>query len=69
MIGRITSCAALAALIFSFALLANAATDPGVACAVSKQKAAAKKLSAKVKCHGTALKKGVAVDAACLTKA
>jgi hypothetical protein len=69
MIGRIMSFAVLAVFIFSFASLANAATDPGVACAVSKQKAAAKKLSAKVKCHGTALKKGIAVDAECLTKA
>lgn len=48
---------------------ANAATDPGVACAVAKQKAAAKKFSDKVKCHGTALKKGDAVDPACLTRA
>ena len=69
MIGRAMSFAVLAAFILSFASLANAATDPGVACAVSKQKAAAKKLSAKVKCHGTAMKKGVAVDAACLTNA
>ena len=69
MIGRITSFAALAALIFSFALLANAATDPGVACAVAKHKAAVKKLSEKMKCHDNALKKGEAVDPACLTKA
>jgi hypothetical protein len=67
---------ALGAFIFSFALLcaltvgpADAATDPGVACAVAKQKAAAKMLSDEVKCHGTALKKGAAVDPACLMKA
>jgi hypothetical protein len=76
MIGRVMSSAALAAFIFSSALLcaltvepANAATDPGVACAVAKQKAAAKMLSDEVKCHGTALKKGVAIDPACLMKA
>ena len=48
---------------------ANAAVDPANQCAASKQKAAAKKLSDKVKCHGVAIKKGVAVDPACLTKA
>jgi hypothetical protein len=36
---------------------------------VKKQQAAAKKLTAKVKCWGVALKKGKAVDPACLAKA
>jgi len=47
----------------------GAAVEPAAACAASKQKAAAKKLSDKVKCHGVAIKKAIAVDAACLTKA
>jgi hypothetical protein len=46
-----------------------AAVDPGAACAASKQKAAAKKLSDKIKCHGVAIKKEQAVDPACLSKA
>lgn len=45
------------------------AADPPVTCAAAKQKAASKKLSAKVKCHGTARMKGQDVDAACLAKA
>ena len=45
------------------------AADPGAACAAFKRKAAAKKLSAKVKCYGTALKKGKEVDASCLSNA
>lgn len=45
------------------------AADASVTCANAKQKAASKKLSAKVKCHGTARKKGESVDPACLTKA
>jgi len=48
---------------------AGAGPDPADACAAAKQKAAAQKFSGKVKCHGTALKKGEPVDAACLTKA
>ncbi len=61
--------AAMAAIItFSMASTAGAAADPGVKCALAKRAAAAKKLTAKVKCHGKALKKGEAVDAACLSK-
>jgi len=45
------------------------AADPGAKCAAAKQKAAAKKLSGKVKCHGNAIKKEITVDPACLTKA
>lgn len=45
------------------------AADPGATCAASKRKAAAKQLSAKVKCYGTALKKGKEVDASCLSTA
>ena len=73
---RVVSCAALAACVVSIALFSGpsvvstkAATDPAVACAVAKQKAAAKNISDEVKCNGTALKKGEAVDPACLTKA
>lgn len=76
MIGRVTSFTVVSAFMLAFALLCaitavpvDAATDLGVACAVAKQKAAAKMLSDEVKCHGTALKKGVAVDPACLMKA
>lgn len=51
------------------ALPACAAADPAVSCAASKQKAAAKKLSSKMKCHEKAMKKGVGVDPECLVKA
>lgn len=45
------------------------AADPAANCAAAKQKAAAKKLNDKVKCHGKAIKKGLDVDPACLAKA
>lgn len=64
---RFTVVAAIAAL--SLVATVARAADPGATCAAAKQKAAAKKLSDKVKCHGSAIKKGVEVDAACLSKA
>jgi hypothetical protein len=61
--------AAAVSLCLSTAVNVDAAVDPGAACAASKQKAAAKKLSDKVKCHGVAIKKNLTVDGACLSKA
>lgn len=74
MIGRGMSFAALVAVIVLFALFSALSAVPAnadlyVACAAAKQKAAAKLLSQKVKCYGTAMTKGEAVDPACLTKA
>jgi len=63
---RVLSIAAIAALV---CVQAAHAVEPAANCAAAKQKAAAKKLSDKVKCHGKAIKKGIAVDPACLTKA
>lgn len=45
---------------------AVAGSDPAVACARAKQKAAANKFSRDVKCHGTAMKRGEGVDPECL---
>ena len=62
----------IAAAVFGIGFLTAAvavAADPGATCAIAKQKAAAKKLNDKVKCHGKALKKGSPVDPVCLTKA
>lgn len=72
MISARPSIAVLATLSLSLAFSvvgANAATDPGAACGLAKQKAAVKKLGAKAKCHAKAVKKGEPVDAACLTSA
>ena len=75
MFARFASCAAFAACLASIALLSGLtavsarAADPAVNCEVAKQKAAARHISDKVKCDGTASKKGEAVDPACLTKA
>lgn len=62
---------AVVALFAVVVLGATAATaaDLGANCAAAKQKAAAKKLNDKVKCHGKAIKKNIEVDAACLAKA
>ena len=57
------------ALTLAMVINVSAAKDLGALCAASKQKAAAKKLSDKVKCYGKAIKKAIAVDPACLTKA
>lgn len=46
-----------------------AALDPGAACAIAKQKAAAKVLTQKIKCYGVAQKLGVDVDPECLASA
>lgn len=56
-------------VILTVASSALAAADPANTCAAAKQKAAAQKFSNKVKCHGVAIKKAVAVDPACLAKA
>jgi hypothetical protein len=48
---------------------AGAATDPGARCAGVKMKAAARKSSAKLKCHARATARGLPVDQACLDKA
>ena len=66
---RIALVAVSITLSLGLAMSVYAAKDLGALCAASKQKAAAKKFSDKVKCHGKAIKKGVAVDPACLTKA
>lgn len=65
---RLTMTAILAACAFHPAV-ANAGPEPAAVCVVSKQKAASAKLKHKVKCHGQAIKKNVAVDEACLAKA
>lgn len=59
---------AAVALLLLAATGALAATEPASICAIAKQKAAALKLSGKLKCHGAAIKKGVAVDGDCLDK-
>jgi hypothetical protein len=61
--------ATLVALGLGVAIPSMAAKNPAAICATSKQKAAAKKLMAKVLCHGKAIKKSIPVDPACLTKA
>ncbi len=61
--------ATFVALGLGVAIPSMAAKNPAAICATSKQKAAAKKLLAKVICHGNAIKKSVPVDPACLTKA
>ena len=66
---RIALVAGALAISFGMTMSVYAAKDLGALCAASKQKAAAKKFSDKVKCHGKAIKKGIAVDPACLTKA
>lgn len=48
---------------------AVAGAEPAAACAAAKQKAAAKALSTKIKCHGNAMKKGTGLDRECLSKA
>jgi hypothetical protein len=65
----VASAAAIMGFCLSDVSNVDAAVEPGAACAASKQKAAAKKLSDKVKCHGVAIKKEQPVDPACLTKA
>jgi hypothetical protein len=59
-----------AALLFA-ALLprAEAGLDPAVKCESIKLRAVGKKAGADLKCHSKAQKKGLPVDAACLTKA
>jgi hypothetical protein len=59
----------LIALGLAVAIPAMAAKNPAAICATAKQKAAAKKLTMKVMCHGKAIKKGEPVDATCLMKA
>jgi hypothetical protein len=48
---------------------AAAAVDPAARCSSAKLKAAARKATAKLRCHASANARGVAVDAACLQKA
>ena len=48
--------------------MALAASDPGK-CAAAKQKAAGKKIAAKLKCYSSAVSKAMAVDPDCLAKA
>jgi hypothetical protein len=51
------------------ASVAQAGPTPAQKCTAAKLKATGKKASAKLKCHERAVLKGLAVDAACLTKA
>jgi len=61
--------ATLVALGLGVAIPSMAAKNPAAICATSKQKAAAKKLTQKVACHGKAIKKSIPVDPVCLEKA
>jgi hypothetical protein len=49
--------------------VAEAGPTPAQKCTGSKLKATGKKAAAKLKCHEKAIKKGIAVDPACLAKA
>ncbi len=49
--------------------VARVAVTKAEKCAETKQKSAAKKLSAKLRCYANAAKKGTGVDPACLAKA
>lgn len=61
--------AGVLACLFLFVAAPVHAASPTSTCAAAKHKAAAKRMSDKVKCHGVALKKGTVVDPECLAKA
>jgi hypothetical protein len=56
-------------LIVGVPLAAHGHTTPAQKCATAKNKAAAKKAAAKLKCYATATVHATQVDAACLTAA
>ncbi len=65
-------CSALGVMVLVVVLPVAAvygATSPAAKCAIAKNKASAKKLSAKAKCYQKAVAKGMGVDATCLMAA
>jgi hypothetical protein len=64
-----TAAALLGWLLLTVASSATAGLTSAQKCAIAEQKAAVKKLGAKLKCHQQALLAGTAVDSACLDKA
>ena len=58
-----------ASLLIALATVTHAGPTPEQKCTVKKLTAVAKKVGGKVACHAKALKKGVGIDAECLTKA
>jgi hypothetical protein len=64
-----TPIAITASLLIALATVTHAGPTPEQKCAVKKLTAVAKELSGKLACNTKALKKGVGIDTACLTKA